>query len=131
MRDIARRMPSYLGEETSRHPTFPVGSAAAVAPVDTPKSHNEKVEYTAEDDKAIDDYIKLIVKTTWHSMATCPMRPESKGGVVDPKLNVYGVKNLKLADLSICPSNVGANTTSVALIIGEKAAEIIEAELRA
>jgi len=33
-------------------------------------------------------------------------------------------------DLSICPSNLGTNTTTVAVIIGEKAAEIIEKELR-
>jgi len=33
-------------------------------------------------------------------------------------------------DLSICPSNVGSNTASVALIIGEKCAELIEGDLR-
>ena len=32
-------------------------------------------------------------------------------------------------DLSICPSNVGANTYSTALVIGEKAAAIIANDL--
>ena len=36
------------------------------------------------------------------------MKPREEGGVVDPKLNVYGVENLKVADLSIPPSNVAA-----------------------
>ncbi|KAG2053256.1 hypothetical protein BDR06DRAFT_482720 [Suillus hirtellus] len=45
-------------------------------------------------------------------------------GVVDARLNVYGATNLK-ADLSIVPKNVGTNTYSTALIIGEKAAMII------
>lgn len=33
-----------------------------------------------------------------------------KYGVVDERLNVHGVKGLKVADLSICPDNVGCNT---------------------
>lgn len=57
------------------------------------------------------------------------MKPRSRGGVVDPRLNVYGVHKLKIADLSICPSNVAANTYSTALAIGEKAAVIIAEEL--
>ena len=35
------------------------------------------------------------------------------GGVVDERLNVHGVKGLKVCDLSICPDNVGCNTFSV------------------
>jgi alcohol oxidase len=57
------------------------------------------------------------------------MKPRARGGVVDSSLNVYGVKGLKVADLSIGPSNVGANTYSTALVIGEKAAVIIAEEL--
>ena len=36
------------------------------------------------------------------------MKPREEGGVVDSSLNVYGTKNLKIADLSIPPSNVAA-----------------------
>ena len=68
------------------------------------------------------------------------MKPRDQGGVVDKNLNVYGVENLKIAggyiyqmllieDLSICPGNVGANTYSTALLIGEKAAMILIEEL--
>lgn len=38
-----------------------------------------------------------------------------KHGVLDERLNVHGVKNLKVSDLSICPDNVGCNTFSVRL----------------
>jgi hypothetical protein len=41
------------------------------------------------------------------------MKPREKGGVVDSKMNVYGTKGLKIADLSICPENLGTNTYSV------------------
>ena len=36
------------------------------------------------------------------------MKAEADQGVVDARLNVYGVTNLKVADLSIAPSNVGS-----------------------
>jgi alcohol oxidase len=57
------------------------------------------------------------------------MRPRNQGGVVDARLNVYGVKNLKVADMSVAPLNVGANTYNTAMVIGEKAATIIAEEL--
>jgi alcohol oxidase len=62
-------------------------------------------------------------------LGTCAMKPRVRGGVVDPRLNVYGVQGLKVADLSIGPANVSANTYSTALVIGEKAAVIIAEEL--
>jgi choline dehydrogenase-like flavoprotein len=39
-----------------------------------------------------------------------------KHGVLDERLNVHGVKNLKVSDLSICPDNVGCNTFSVSFV---------------
>ncbi len=57
------------------------------------------------------------------------MKPRERGGVVDARLNVYGVRGLKVADLSVAPGNVSANTYGTALVIGEKAAVIIAEEL--
>jgi len=57
------------------------------------------------------------------------MKPREEGGVVDSRLNVYGVTGLKVADMSICPTNVGTNTYSTALLVGEKAAIIIAQDL--
>ena len=57
------------------------------------------------------------------------MKPRDQNGVVDARLNIYGVQNLKVADMSIAPSNAGANTYNTALIIGEKAAVIIAEDL--
>lgn len=62
-------------------------------------------------------------------MATCRMACGDEAGVVDPPLDVSGVWGLKLPDLSIVPSNVGANTCSAAMAIGEKTADIIIQEL--
>ncbi|CAM1501414.1 Fc.00g105760.m01.CDS01 [Cosmosporella sp. VM-42] len=57
------------------------------------------------------------------------MAPCEEFGVVDQHLNVWGTKGLKLADLSIPPSNVGANTNNTAIVVCEKAADIIVKEL--
>ncbi|KAF5390895.1 hypothetical protein D9757_004474 [Collybiopsis confluens] len=60
----------------------------------------------------------------FYTLGTCAMKPRDTGGVVDPRLNVYGVENLKVADLSIAPRNVGANTYNTALIIGDYKAHL-------
>ncbi|KAJ8597332.1 alcohol oxidase, partial [Rhizopogon salebrosus TDB-379] len=129
-REICRRMPSYRGEVPARHPRFPEGSAAACGEACGPVDLNAPdIVYTAEDDAAIEQYCRRNTHTTWHSLGTCAMKPEADQGVVDARLNVYGVTNLKVADMSIVPKNVGTNTYSTALLIGEKAAMIIAEEL--
>ncbi|KAG1799809.1 uncharacterized protein HD556DRAFT_1439462 [Suillus plorans] len=130
MRELLRRMDSYRGEVAAGHPDFPEGSAAACREASGPVDLNAPdIVYTAEDDEAIDRFHRDIVQTTWHSLGTCAMKPETDQGVVDARLNVYGVSNLKVADLSISPLNVGTNTYSTALLIGERAAMIIAEEL--
>ncbi|KAF8150064.1 GMC oxidoreductase-domain-containing protein [Crassisporium funariophilum] len=129
-REFARRMNQYRGEVIVGHPNFAEGSRAASQlaskPVDISTSD---IVYSEEDDAAIDEYHRRTVETTWHSIGTCAMKPRDQGGVVDERLNVYGVQNLKVADCSITPANVGANTYNTAIAIGEKAAFIIAEDL--
>ncbi|SJL09655.1 related to alcohol oxidase [Armillaria ostoyae] len=130
-RELARRMEAYGGCFGPGHPRFPEGSEAAVdAEAQGPVAISAPdIKYTDEDDKAIDAHHRLNVQTTWHSLGTCAMKPRDQNGVVDVRLNVYGIQNLKVADMSIAPSNVSANTYNTALIIGEKAAVIIAEDL--
>lgn len=130
-REITRRLPYSIGELELGHPKFKEGSPAKLSDADYKKSGSEVVDivYSAEDDAAIEAWVRDNVNTTWHSLGTCAMRPQADGGVVDANLNVYGTKGLKIADLSMVPENVGANTNNTALTVGEKAATIIAAEL--
>ncbi|KUL83021.1 hypothetical protein ZTR_09305 [Talaromyces verruculosus] len=131
-RDIVRRLSHYRGPLETSHPKFPPGSKASYDYVDAlsaEKGFPVPIEYNSEDDDAIRDYIRQSVETTWHSMSTCAMKKRELGGVVDERLNVYGVEGLKVADLSICPQNVAANTYSTALAIGEKAATLVAEDL--
>ncbi|KAH8656945.1 putative alcohol oxidase [Tricladium varicosporioides] len=127
-REIARRLPYYKGELELGHPKFKEGSKAALSS-DKPSGEIKDIEYSKEDDEIIEEWIRGNLNTTWHSLGTCAMREKEKGGVVDGSLNVYGTTGLKVADLSMVPENVGANTNNTALVVGEKAAVIIGHEL--
>lgn len=131
-REIMRRMETYRGEVALGHPRFPEGSKAGCVDLDEPlgaDARGRDIEYTADDDAAIEQWLRENVNTTWHSLGTCKMAPRDQGGVVDASLGVHGVSGLKIADLSIPPENVGANTNNTALAIGEKAADIFIREL--
>lgn len=54
---------------------------------------------------------------------TCRMGPDPADSVVDARLKVHGVDNLRVADLSIMPKLVAGNTTAPAMMIGWRAAE--------
>jgi choline dehydrogenase len=61
--------------------------------------------------------------TVYHLTCTCRI-----GSVVDPRLRVMGVNNLRVADASIMPNIVSGNTNAASIMIGEKAAEMIAAD---
>jgi choline dehydrogenase len=61
--------------------------------------------------------------TVYHLTCTCRI-----GSVVDPRLRVEGVNNLRVADASIMPNIVSGNTNAASIMIGEKAAEMIAAD---
>lgn len=43
----------------------------------------------------------LIMILGLPQLGTCAMKPRAKGGVVDPKLNVYGVQGLKVCGMPL------------------------------
>jgi len=59
--------------------------------------------------------------TEYHPVGTCAMMPRELGGVVDEKLKVYGVKNLRIVDGSTMPTLPGANTCQTVYAVAEKA----------
>ncbi len=126
-------MKTYRGEIPDRNPQFPAGSKAAYPTVTDkgppPASKADRIEYTSEDDAAIEQWIRQYMTTCWHGIGTCKMAPREASGVVDENLSVYGTQQLKVADLSIVPENVCNHTMNTALVIGEKAADIFIKEL--
>jgi choline dehydrogenase len=75
-------------------------------------------------DEQIEAYTKLAGSTLYHCVGTCKMGhgPEA---VVDPQLRVHGIQGLRVADASIMPTVVSGNTNAAAIMIGEKASDLI------
>lgn len=69
--------------------------------------------------------IKKRVRTEYHPLGTSSMMPREKSGVVDPELRVYGTQNLRVADASIIPIQIGGHPSMTVYALAEKAAEII------
>ncbi|XP_046629604.1 glucose dehydrogenase [FAD, quinone]-like [Neodiprion virginianus] len=62
-----------------------------------------------------------------HQVGSCKMGPpDDPTAVVDPKLRVYGINRLRVADASIMPQIISANTAAPTVMIAEKAADMIK-----
>jgi choline dehydrogenase len=70
--------------------------------------------------------IRATTSTHYHPGGTCRMGTDD-GAVVDPQLRVRGVERLRVADASIMPVMINGNTYAAAMMIGEKAADLIRA----
>ena len=75
-------------------------------------------------DEQLDAMKAQLTGVVHHPVGTCSMGtgPEA---VVDPQLRVRGIEGLRVADASVMPLLVGANTNAAAVMIGEKASDMI------
>jgi choline dehydrogenase len=69
----------------------------------------------------LEAYIRDAASTYWHQVGTAKMGNDSTS-VVDGRLKVYGVENLRVADGPIVPRITTANTMAPCVVIGERAA---------
>ncbi|NKI98593.1 GMC family oxidoreductase N-terminal domain-containing protein [Novosphingobium sp. SG707] len=75
-------------------------------------------------DEALDAMKAQLSGVVHHPVGTCAMGLGADA-VVDPQLRVHGIGGLRVADASIMPLLVGANTNAAAVMIGEKASDLI------
>ncbi|GAY22159.1 GMC family oxidoreductase [Sphingobium fuliginis] len=81
---------------------------------------------TPSTDAAWEAYIRATSGIAYHPVGTCKMGTDSEA-VVDPSLKVIGMAGLRVADASIMPRIISVNTNATAMMIGEKAADLIRA----
>ncbi len=74
--------------------------------------------------EALRDYIRQRAVTNHHQSCTCKMGVDGMS-VVDPKLRVYGVDGLRVADASIFPIVPTGNTHAPTVMVAEKASDMI------
>lgn len=78
-----------------------------------------------ESDAAIAAYTAKIAWTVFHQCSTCRMGRDPQTAVVDPQLKVHGLQGLRVADASVFPSIPTGNTNAPAIMVGEKASDLI------
>ncbi|KAK6361334.1 hypothetical protein TWF730_005068 [Orbilia blumenaviensis] len=74
----------------------------------------------------VKSWIKTALQSEFHPSGTCSMLPKIKGGVVDERFKVYGVKKLRVVDASVFPLLVRANIQSLVYAVAERAADFIK-----
>jgi choline dehydrogenase-like flavoprotein len=81
-----------------------------------------------DDDAALEELIRNRADTVYHPVGTARMGSD-KDAVCDPRLRVRGVEGLYLADASVMPKIVSGNTNAPSIMIGERCADFIKADL--
>ena len=116
-RDVARlREAVRISLKLLEHPSF----ASIVDKVVQPSPED------LASDEALDNYMRRTVFNTTHASGTCKMGPASDPmAVVDQHLSVHGLEGIKVADASVMPNVIRANTNCTTIMIGERCAEWI------
>ena len=79
------------------------------------------------DEDMIED-IRERATTVFHPTSTCMMGPDRADAVVDSNCRVYGVERLRVVDASIFPTVISGNTNAPAMMVAERAADLILAQ---
>ena len=68
------------------------------------------------------------MSSNWHSMGTAAMMARELGGVVDPRLTVYGTRGLRVVDASVLPMQFSGHPTATLYAVAERAAEMMKSD---
>lgn len=78
----------------------------------------------ASSDAQLVDFIRRKAETIYHPSGSCRMGNDGMA-VVDTELRVRGVEGLRVVDASIMPTLIGGNTNAPAIMIAERAADLL------
>jgi choline dehydrogenase len=79
-----------------------------------------------EDDRELDSWVRAHLTTAIHLSGTARMGPASdSGAVVDQELRVRGVSGLRVVDTSVLPRVPSRGPAATAVMLGERAAELM------
>ena len=75
-------------------------------------------------DKEIEEFVRANAETIYHPVGTCKMGSD-EFAVVDDKLRVRGIENLRVVDASVMPTLIGGNTNAPTIMIADKISDHI------
>jgi choline dehydrogenase len=120
--------PNYLGDPRDQRVMIDglriaqkIGSAKAL---DDWRGAEAQPGRPLQGDDAVLDYLRQSLVVYFHYAGTCRVGTDDLA-VVDPELRVRGISRLRVADASIMPSPVSANTNATVFAIAERAAQLI------
>lgn len=119
---------NYLATDTDRRcVTAGIAFARKLAATEPLASELESEFLPGPEARTDDDLLNFARRhgaTIFHPSGTCRMGSDDQA-VVDPTLRVRGVDRLWVVDCSIMPTLVSGNTNLPAIMIGEKASDLI------
>ncbi len=120
--------PNYLSTELDRRTMIDGLKLARRLGEQAPLRAYIAAEHIPGPEAASDDdllaFIRATGSTIYHPSGTCMMGQGPKA-VVDDQLRVHGIGKLRVVDCSIMPTVVSGNTNAPAIMIGEKASDMI------
>ena len=132
-RTYPKIIPNYLSTETDCRTIVEGVKIARRIARHAPLTSKISEEYRPHADLPMDDYDQILdwargnTASIYHPTGTCKMGSD-KMAVVDDHLRVHGIAGLRVADCSIMPEIVSGNTNAPAIMIGEKASDLILAD---
>lgn len=103
---------------------FKVTQKLMNAPALSEKIKEDMFTANVQSDDEIREILRQRVDTVYHPVGSCKMGVDEMA-VVDPELKVYGIAGLRVVDASIMPTVVNGNTNAPAIMIAEKAVDLI------
>ncbi|MEM6562850.1 MAG: choline dehydrogenase [Pseudomonadota bacterium] len=129
-RKYPKIIPNYLSTETDCKTIVAGVNIARKIARHAPLTSKISEEFRPHADLDMDDYAATLdwarnnTASIYHPTGTCKMGSDPQA-VVDSALRVHGVAGLRVADCSIMPEIVSGNTNAPAIMIGEKASDLI------
>ncbi len=129
-RTYPKIIPNYLSTETDCQTIVKGVNIARTIARNAPLTSKISEEYRPHPSLDMDDYdatldwVRNNTASIYHPTGTCKMGSD-KFAVVDERLRVLGIAGLRVADCSIMPEIVSGNTNAPAIMIGEKASDLI------
>jgi len=134
-RSYPKIMPNYLSTETDCRTVVAGVNIARTIARHAPLISKISVEHRPHPSLPMGDYDATLdwarnnTASIYHPTGTCKMGT-GPGAVVDDRLRVHGISGLRVADCSIMPEIVSGNTNAPAIMIGEKASDLVIADAR-